>query len=179
MRASRYPAHSGRRPHPLASAAPPTLSPISWVPASVLASAGCCLSFGCIFSFCLFDPSSLCRFSWYFYTNRFSLKFPFPARPTSGRNHGQQLRLVQLDVADVKTQKYCRDLGDEEREIACTSAVPEGRNGPMRCTQTKNVGRRRQFVGARKARCLIPGFENSISFKLLPLDLAVQPHHDS
>ena len=45
----------------------------------------------------------------------------------------------------------------------CTSTVPEGRDGSMRCTHTENVGRRRQVVGTRQARCLITGFENSIA----------------
>ena len=45
----------------------------------------------------------------------------------------------------------------------CTSTVPEGRDGSMRCTHTENVGRRRQAVGTRQARCLITGFENSIA----------------
>ena len=45
----------------------------------------------------------------------------------------------------------------------CTSTVPEGRDGSMRCTHTENVGRHRQAVGTRQARCLITGFENSIA----------------
>ena len=101
----------------------------------------------------------VCVASRHFHANqRQPVKFSFPARPTSGRNHGQGLRLLELDIADVKTQKYRRD-----QMTTCTSTVPEGRDGSMRCTHTENVGRRRQAVGTRQARCLITGFENSIA----------------